>query len=46
MSLLNTFRFNVRYPFTYLKDVLLRLPTQPALTLRCLLMFGWGQVLA
>ncbi len=41
MSLLHTARLNGHEPYAYLKDVLQRLPTQPASALRELLPYRW-----
>lgn len=41
MSLLHTARLNGHEPYTYLKDVLQRLPTQPASALRDLPPYHW-----
>lgn len=41
MSLLHTARLNGLEPYTYLKDVLERLPTQPASAVRELLPYRW-----
>jgi hypothetical protein len=41
MSLLHTARLNGREPYAYLKDVLQRLPTQPASALAELLPYRW-----
>jgi len=41
MSLLHTSRLNGHEPYAYLKDVLERLPTQPASTLADLLPYCW-----
>lgn len=44
MSLLHTARLNGHEPYAYLKDVLQRLPTQPASALRDLLPYRWTQL--
>ena len=41
MSLLHTARLNGHEPYAYLRDVLQRLPTQPASALRDLLPYSW-----
>ena len=41
MSLLHSARLNGHEPYAYLKDVLQRLPTQPASTMRDLLPYHW-----
>lgn len=41
MSLLHTARLNGHEPYAYLKDVLERLPTQPASALAELLPYHW-----
>ncbi|SIR76521.1 IS66 C-terminal element [Pseudacidovorax sp. RU35E] len=42
MSLLHTARLNGHEPYRYLKDVLERLPTQPASALADLLPYHWA----
>jgi hypothetical protein len=42
MSLLHTARLNGLEPYAYLKDVLERLPTQPASTMTQLLPYHWS----
>ena len=44
MSLLHTARLNGHEPYAYLKDVLERLPTQPAAALHDLLPYRWTPV--
>jgi len=41
MSLLHTARLNGHEPYAYLRDLLQRLPTQPASALRDLLPYSW-----
>jgi transposase len=42
MSLLHTARLNGLEPYAYLKNVLERLPTQPASTMTDLLPYRWS----